>query len=97
MIDYSGLTLVDDNYFLVEAGCYRNCGDDGCHHCGYTGYSVPHEADLSTLLLNLAVAGALCAAYAVGWRARVNFAHNFSAASPPSEVWRPGCGREAPP
>lgn len=65
-IDYSALTLVDDNYFLVEAGCCRNCGDDGCHHCGYTGCSVPHEANLSTLLLNLAIAGALERAFRLG-------------------------------
>jgi len=78
MIDYSALTLVADNYFIVDAGCCSNCGDDGCARCGWSGIREPHDADLSTVLHNLAVAGALCAAYRDGWCARAMLTHNIS-------------------
>jgi hypothetical protein len=57
-------------------------------------------APFETLCRNLAMAGALCAAYFQGWGAR----HEFDArkrrtgatAQSLAEVWRPGCGRPRP-
>lgn len=67
MIDYSSLSLVADNYFIVDGGYCQNCGDDGCDHCGWTGHIDPHDADLSNLLHNLAVAGAMTAVGRTGY------------------------------
>lgn len=64
MIDYSVLSLEADNYFFVWQGRCRYCssGSSGCDDCQGTGYASPHEADLSTLLHNLSIAGALATA-----------------------------------
>lgn len=51
------------------------------------------DYDLTILLRNLAVAGALCAAWIDGWKSRDDFGCSRSW---PDGYWHPGCGREVP-
>jgi hypothetical protein len=62
VIHYDAMTLIDDNMLLVDVDCPR-CGascrcEDGCDDAAFY--------DLTTLLHNLAVAGALHRAYVEG-------------------------------
>jgi hypothetical protein len=64
MIHYDRIDLVDDNMLLVDVDCPR-CGascrcEDGCDDVAFY--------DLTTLLHNIAVAGALAHAWALGSR-----------------------------
>lgn len=51
------------------------------------------DYDLTILLRNLAVAGALCAAWIDGWKSRDDFGCSRSW---PYSHWHPGCAREVP-
>ena len=56
-------------------------------------FNFERDYDLTILLSNLAVAGALCAAWTDGWKSRDDFGCSRSW---PDSYWHPGCGREVP-
>lgn len=83
MIHYDRAMLVDDNMLLVETDCdtcYRGSPTDACT-C-VNGFDV-QLYDLTTLLRNLAIAGALCEAWKQLW-------YTWTLAC---RHWDPGCGR----
>ncbi len=66
-VRYDSLDLAVDNVFTVFADCA--CGNpNGCVSCCGTGV-IPEVADLTTLLHNIAVAGALTLSWVHGWNA----------------------------
>jgi hypothetical protein len=74
-IDYTDLDLIEDNMFLVgDTENRRDWSEDGPQYECY---------DLSILLHNIAVAGALCEAYRQHW-------YTWNLACP---HWAPGCQR----
>ncbi len=68
MIHYDAMTLVDDNHLVVEIDCETCVNGSPTDRCTcFNGREYEH-ADLTTLLNNLAVAGALCEARLPGRR-----------------------------
>lgn len=87
-IHYDSAMLVDDNILLVDVDC-RRCGascrcEDGCDDVALY--------DLTVLLRNLAVAGALCRAFDLGVMLGIR-----ATRLPPSSSWQPNSlGWQAP-
>lgn len=60
MIHYDRMTLVDDNQLVVEVDCQTCVNGSPTDSCTcFNGLEYEH-ADLTTLMRNLAIAGALC-------------------------------------
>jgi hypothetical protein len=86
-IHYDDLTLVDDNMLVVAfdcATCVNGAPTDRCTCFNGLDYEC---ADLSIVLRNVAVAGALCAAFKQGFMACPCDGSSVS--------WFPGCRMEA--
>lgn len=81
MIHYDSLQLEIDNLFtvLVDCACGHPKGCAAC--CGMR--AIPEVADLSILLRNVAIAGALCEAWKQHW-------YTWTLAC---SYWEPGCGQ----
>lgn len=96
---FDNLDLVDDNYLLVLSPC--SCrGNPECD-C-VDGVQIAGTADLTILLRNIAVAGALCAAFRQGGASCSCDGPNDKDAIRVGywAIWRggwfPGCEREVP-
>ena len=78
---------------------------------GWKGLASDYAESLRTLAANLATAGALCAAFRVGfdegwtsatrhpdpeWARRDEFRHALTIGDDDAHDWRPGCGRPMP-
>jgi hypothetical protein len=82
MTHYDNMDLVVDNVLTVDIDC--DCGHpNGCSDCCGTRL-IPQVVDLSRLLHNLAVAGALCEAHWQRWFTTKLLCRH----------WEPGCGTE---
>jgi hypothetical protein len=81
MIRYDKLQLEDDNRFTVFKDCLCRLRN-GCSSCCGTGL-IPEVFDLTIVLHNLAVAGALCEAHWQRWYTSKLLCRH----------WEPGCER----
>lgn len=83
--------LVADNYFVLWSPCPCR-GDPECDCVDRQ--RITDEIDLSCLMQNIAVAGALCAAFDIGQTYGLWLADPYIPAHP--SPWRSGCGSKVP-
>ena len=65
MTDYSSISLVDDNMFIVNERCFCRRTSEWCGEC-FDGYRAGGCVDLNPVLHGIATAAALVLAFRLG-------------------------------